>query len=140
MFRYGKTSQAAISAMSYLAQHAKDDDFKANSATIAAARNLSRPLVAKLLTMLAQAGLVKGQPGPNGGYTIAKAAKDICLRDVVVIFERIEPEPQCPFGPGWCGVGDPCPLHNAIIAQNAQYEHFLKKITFDSFIEKGPKS
>lgn len=133
MFRYGKTAQAAISAISYLAEHYGEDDFKASSAQVAKARKLSQPLVAKLLTMLSQHDLVAGRPGPNGGYRLARDPKTICLRDVVEVFERVDPEPQCPFGPGWCGVGEPCPLHDAIIDQNKQYQHFLETICFDSF-------
>ena len=135
MFRYGKTAQAAVSAMSYLAEHFEEEPFMANSADVAKARGLPQPLVAKLLTTLSQKGLVNGRPGPHGGYQLARHPSEMCLRQVVEVFERVEPDPQCPFGPGWCGVGAPCPLHDAIIEQNEQDRSFLETIRFDSFVK-----
>ena len=59
MTPYGKTAQHAIAAVSRLAQ-AYDPAKKAKlgSAEIADARGLPRPVVAKVLTTLSQAGLV----------------------------------------------------------------------------------
>ena len=86
MFIYGKTAANAISVMSYLADEPKR---RAGSGEIAEVRGISRALTAKLLTQLASAGLVHGQPGPGGGYTLAREAKDICLLDIVSLFEQI---------------------------------------------------
>src|SRR6185369_9079038 len=76
VFIYGKTAANAISVMSYLAA---DPSRRAGSGEIAAARGISQALTAKLLTQLASAGLVSGQPGPGGGYTLAKPARKISL-------------------------------------------------------------
>src|SRR4051812_41603388 len=76
MFVYGQTSANAIAVMSYLAAEPKQ---RAGSGEIAKARNISRALTAKLLTQLAAAKLVSGQPGPGGGYMLAKSSKDISL-------------------------------------------------------------
>ncbi len=68
MLRYGKTTQSAIAAMSRLAEQYDGGRTRVSSGDIAATRNLSRPLVAKMLTTLSQAGLIRGSPGPGGGY------------------------------------------------------------------------
>jgi Rrf2 family protein len=126
-----KTSQNAISAMSRLAE-LYDQDQPASSADIARARNLAQPLVAKILTGLARAGLVVGSPGPGGGYRFAKSPREVSLFDVVSIFER-EPGTACPFGPGWCGNGEPCPLHHSLTAMNQIETDYLKNTTFAVF-------
>ncbi len=109
-----------------------DDGVLASSADIAQARNLPQPLVAKLLTTLARSGLVTGSPGPGGGYRLAKHPRDISLLDIVTLFER-ESETACPFGPGWCGEGDPCPLHHSLSAIKQVENDYLMNTTLEVF-------
>lgn len=111
MFGYGKMANYAIASLSYLAANYDKENFKANSQTIANARNLSRPLVGKLMSQMSTAGLVNGTPGPGGGFFLAKPPSEISLLEIVRLFEKVEESLMCPFGPGWCGNGDPCPFH-----------------------------
>ena len=136
MFIYGKTSANAIAVMSFLAA---DPKRRAGSGEIAKARNISRALTAKLLTQLAAAGLVHGQPGPGGGYTLAKPSAKICLLDIASLFEQTEPPSLCPFGHGWCGKGDPCPLHNMIGGMIDSNRAFMKKTSLAIFAGKTPQ-
>lgn len=123
MFIYGKTATNGIAVMSYLAGVAPR---RAGSEEIARARFISRTLTAKLLTQLSGVGLVTGQPGPGGGYTLAKAASDIHLIDIVGLFSHFEENSPCPFGSSWCGNHDPCPLHDSISNLMVQHRRFLE--------------
>jgi len=134
MFIYGKTSSNAIAVMSYLAEDAAR---RAGSGEIAENRGISKALTAKLLTQLAAAGLVSGQPGPGGGYTLAKKPSAICLLDIASLFEQIEPPSLCPFGHGWCGNGDPCPLHDTILGMIDKNRLFMQKTTLAVFVGKS---
>jgi len=127
---YGKTSANAIAVMTYLAQHPEK---RCGSPEIARARGISLPLTAKLLTQMATAGLVRGQSGPGGGYTLADDPANISLRRIVALFEQIEPPSQCPFGPDWCGKGDPCPLHDELIALMQRNQAFLESTRLSIF-------
>jgi len=111
MFAYGQTAANAIAVMSFLAA---DPARRAGSGEIAAARGISRALTAKLLTQLAASKFVSGQPGPRGGYILAKNPGDISLFEIVSLFEQMDPPVVCAFGRGWCGHGAACPLHDAI--------------------------
>jgi Rrf2 family protein len=133
MLKYGKTTQSAIAAMSRLAEVYDEGKTRLSSGDIAENRNLPKPLVAKLLTILSQAGLVTGSPGPGGGYSLARAPKDISLYDVAALFERTEDKRTCPFGPGWCGHGEPCPLHESLVAMDERMITFLRKTRLDVF-------
>lgn len=135
MFIYGKTATNAISVMSYLAGVQPD---RVGSGEIAKARGISQMLTAKLLTQLSSAGLVTGQPGPGGGYTLAKKATDIRLYDIVCLFGQIDGRNPCPFGTGWCGSHDPCPLHDTISDLMEQHRDFLEKTTLSVF-QKNPQ-
>ena len=133
MFIYGKTSANAIAVMSYLAS---DPSRRSGSAAIAKARNISKALTAKLLTQLASVGLVDGQPGPGGGYTLGKPARDISLMDIVALFEQTQESSVCPFGHGWCGKGEPCPLHDEITGMVRDNMKFMQETRLSVFAQK----
>lgn len=136
----GKTAQNAIAVMSYLAECYRDQTGLVSSQNVATARLLSKPLAAKILTTLSQAGYVKGSTGPGGGYALAKKPEDIRFTDVVNCFEVQTKIMQCPFGHGWCGNHDPCPMHDEIIKMTEEMEHFLDSNTFAAFAQAGHSS
>jgi Rrf2 family transcriptional regulator, iron-sulfur cluster assembly transcription factor len=133
MFAYRQTAANAIAVMSYLAA---DPSRRAGSGEIAEARGISRALTAKLLTQLASARFVIGQPGPGGGYTLAKEPREISLFDIASVFEQLDPPTVCPFGHGWCGRGDRCPLHTTIHELIAINRRFLEETRFSIFLNR----
>jgi len=136
MFIYGKTAANAIAVASFLAADPKK---RSGSGEIAKSRGLSRALTAKLLTQLAAAGLASGQPGPGGGYTLGRPAGKIRLIDIVSLFEQTAEPSVCPFGHGWCGSGDPCPLHDTLSTMIDANRRFLEKTTLAVFKLGGPE-
>ena len=135
MFIYGKTVANAIAVMSYLAA---EPSCRAGSGEISAVRGISRALTAKLLTQLAAAGLVSGQPGPGGGYTLAKPAQEISLMDIARLFEKTESASPCPFGHDWCGKGDPCPLHDTFQKMMEENRRFMEETKMSIFAKSKP--
>ena len=133
MLKYGKTAQNAISAMSLLAEVYDSGATKLSSLDIADRRQLSKPLVAKLLVVLSQAGLVDGTRGPKGGYWLAKKPEEIVLLDIVVLFEKMGDRTRCPFGPDWCGNREPCPLHDTLLKFDDQLMDFLEQTNLAVF-------
>ncbi len=119
--------------MSYLAAVSPEKRL-AGSAEIAEDRQLSKILVAKILTLLSAAGLVEGKPGPAGGYQLARPASEITLLDVVKVFEDPQEKVMCPFGPNWCGVGPHCPLHDTFAEIHQNVLDGLQQETFQQFI------
>lgn len=135
MMPYGKTAQTAIAAVSRLAEvYDAIKPVKLNSADIAEKRRLPQPVVAKVLTILSQARIVNGSPGPGGGYCLACIPDAVTLYDVVALFERLEDNVSCPFGPDYCGTGAQCPLHFDLLKIRDQMIAFLKTSTFASFV------
>lgn len=134
MTPYGKVAQAALCATSLLAEHFDAKSPKRfSSGEIAKERKLSQALVAKVLTVLSQAGLVTGAPGPGGGYSLARPPAEITLLEVVAPFERLEPNVACPYGEGWCGTGPQCPLHHQLLKFQTDASNFLSSTTLNSF-------
>jgi Rrf2 family protein len=129
-----KSTEAAIAAMSRLAQAQCQGEPPLTATQIAEARNLQRPFVAKLLTVLSQQGLIRGTPGPNGGYRLARERSEISLLQIAQCFERPEHPLQCPFGPGYCGGEGPhCPLHDDLKRLQDDRDAFLRDTTLAVF-------
>jgi Rrf2 family protein len=132
MTPYGKTAQHAIAAVSLLAQ-VYHQNKKLSSIDIAKERGLPKPVVAKVLTVLSQAGIVTGAPGPGGGYCLAKPPDKITLAHVAECFDRQQEAVCCPFGPTYCGSGNPCPLHHQLTVIRDRLVQFLKTNTLATF-------
>ncbi len=130
---YGKQTECAIAAMSRLAEAYDGGKTRLSATEIADSRDLPRPFVAKTLSILAQAGLVNGSRGPGGGCALAKDPKKIKLYDVFKLFEREDESDTCPFGGGRCGVGDPCALHEKLVAVQHAMDDLLHETTFEDF-------
>jgi Rrf2 family iron-sulfur cluster assembly transcriptional regulator len=133
MFRYGKLARQAVSAMSYLAERHGPDAAAISSAEVGRARGIPGALAAKLLSEAAAAGLVRGVTGPGGGYRLARRPEEICLGEIVGMFERPGEGSPCPFGPGWCGHGNPCPLHDDFHRLEEDGLRFLRETTLAVF-------
>lgn len=133
---YNRLAQTAVCAASRLAEAYGGP--RLSSAQIARSRRLPQPIVAKVLTVMSQAGLVDGVTGPGGGYALTRPPGDVTLLDVVRPFERLDESMTCPLGPAWCGSGNPCPLHNQLVELREQVRTFLESNTLASFSEGAP--
>ncbi len=133
MLRYGKLAKQAVSAMSYLAEKYAPGCNSISSAEIGRVRQIPATLAAKLLSEAASVGLVLGVTGPGGGYRLARSPEEIRLADIVRIFERELTEYPCPFGTGYCGTGNPCPLHNDFLKLEESGRIFLEETTLAVF-------
>lgn len=140
MFRYGKLARQAVSALSYLAERYDPDGPSISSSEVGRVRKIPQTLAAKLLSEAASAGLIRGVTGPGGGYRLARPPAEIRLADIVGIFERGSEEPPCPFGVGYCGKGNPCPLHNNFLELEARGRKFLDETTLAVFQKQPEKS
>lgn len=133
---YGKMSGCAVAAMSAVAER-HNAGIALNSADIAKLRNLSQPLVAKVMGTLSLAGYLTGTRGPGGGYRLAKEPEAIRIYDIVSVFEGVEQQLECPFGPGYCGHHAPCPIHETLAALQLGYIQELKRCRLNMFVNQA---
>ncbi len=130
---YGKATETAIAAVGLLAEIYDRGETLLSAAAIAEARGLQAPFLSKILTTLAQGGIVNGSRGPGGGFTLARPPSEILLYDVFRLFERTDNENACPFGGGQCGEGEPCPLHDKFVVVREAMDKVLHETTFAAF-------
>ena len=133
MSSYGRTSSNAIAIAALLAER-WESRRRTTSQEVARIRGISKPLAARILVQLAQTGLVEGTPGPHGGYSLSLAPHAIRLSEIVIVFQKVEPEERCAYGPGWCGNGNPCPLHDELTRLEKEHLSFLERTTLAVFV------
>ena len=134
---FNRSTEAAITAMSRLAEVYDQCDTTLNAAQIAEDRKLKKPFVAKLLTVLSAHGLVKGFPGRVGGYCLGKPPQEITLAEIADCFERKYDPDACPLGLDTCSVesGPTCPVHDKLGNIKRDLHRFLQDTTLASFVK-----
>ena len=105
MLRVTKLTDYATVILTALA--AKPGDVH-SAAELAEQAGLEMPTVAKVLKPLAQAGLVEGFRGVNGGYRLARPASDISLVEIVEAMEGPLGMTECSVHAGACGIEHSC--------------------------------
>ena len=105
MLRVTKLTDYASVVLTVLAS---DPAAVLSASELAERAGLEVPTVAKLLKPLAQAGLVEGFRGANGGYKLARDAADISLVEIVEAMEGPLGMTECSVHSGQCGIEDSC--------------------------------
>ncbi len=121
-----QTAEYALRAVAYLTQH-PDEPYPI--AVIAEATQVPPSYLAKVMRALSQAGIVRAQRGPAGGFTLAASPQDLTVFDVVDCVTPVPRIRSCPLGlPEHAR--ELCPLHAQLDAATAQIEESLRKATF----------
>jgi FeS assembly SUF system regulator len=110
------------------------------SATELAERaGLEMPTVAKLLKPLAQAGLVAGFRGTNGGYRLARAAAEISLVEIVEAMEGPLGMTECSLHDGACGIEQSCGVRANWRRINDVVAEALRSVTLAQMLAPPPR-
>jgi len=105
MLRVTKLTDYATVVMTVLAA---EPETVLSASELAERAGLETPTVSKVLKPLAQAGLVEGFRGANGGYRLARAADAIGLLEVVEAMEGPLGMTECSVHAGNCGIEEHC--------------------------------
>lgn len=105
MLRVTKLTDYATVVMTVLAS---DPAAVLSASELAERAGLEAPTVAKVLKPLAQAGLVDGFRGANGGYRLARDAAAISLVEIVEAMEGPLGMTECSVHAGQCGIEHSC--------------------------------
>lgn len=105
MLRVAKLTDYATVVLAVLAA-AREDVLSAPE--LAERAGLEPTTVSKVLKPLAQAGLVEGLRGANGGYRLAREAARISLIEIVEAMEGPLAMTECSIHDGACGIEESC--------------------------------
>jgi len=97
----------------------------------AAALEVSRAHLSKVLQRLKRGGILRAARGPGGGYSLARPAKEITLKDVYEAMEGPLDESGCPFGIPACKGGE-CALGSKFIRKSRELIAHLARTPLSS--------
>ncbi len=128
-----RASQYAIYALVYMAS--QKENLPVASHVAAKAQGIPERFLLKVLKPLVSARVLRSVKGPNGGYQLAKAPKDISLLDIV---EAVDGPIQAniPFeGKDSRGLEEQLQAVCAQVADNVRRQ--FQKVRLANLVEKG---
>lgn len=120
-----QTVEYALRAAVYLATRPGE---AVTTEEVAERTRVSAPYLAKIMQSLAKKGLVRSQRGVGGGVTLARAAEDVTILEVVNAVEPLQRITVCPLGLPTHGTRL-CPLHARLDSAIAAVEEAFGKTT-----------
>lgn len=127
-----KTAEYALRATVWMAQN---EGQSGSADRIAEATQVPRRYLHKVVQDLVKAGIARSQPGPRGGYSLAKDANEISILDVVNAVSPVERIKQCPLGlPSHTEL---CPLHRELDRVYESTENALKRVTLGQVVRSS---
>ncbi len=120
----------AVRAMTYLAR--LPEGSVASLHDIGQAQDIPESFLAKILQNLVHAGLAVSQRGAHGGFTLARPASDITMRDVIEAVDGPISLNQCVLWPDDCDRHGECEVHRAWIRAQEQLMSVLDSVTMAS--------
>ena len=82
------------------------------AAALSEEAGLPAPFMAKILQPLAKRGVLVSQRGAQRGYTLARPASEITVREVLEAIDGDDLFQRCVFFSETCDANSPCALHN----------------------------
>jgi Rrf2 family protein len=122
------TSEYALRALVTLAEATEGTTMQARA--LARATGVSPSYLYKVLTTLRRTGILEGARGSRGGYSLARPPEEICLVEVVSLFEVVRSKDACLLGRSeGCSDDMPCGAHEDWKRVRGAFEEFLKSKT-----------
>ena len=118
-----------------------------SAGALAEFHGVSTSYLLKHLQALSRAGIVATEPGPNGGYRLAKPPSTVSLLDVVLAVEGSEPAFRCKEirqnGPNPLPAKyfkAPCQINSAMLRAEKAYRDTLRNVKIASLIAEVEKA
>lgn len=124
----------ALRAMLYLARMKPDE--RSATSVIAEVQHIPPSFLAKIISQLSIAGLIKTSRGARGGVTLARQPAEISLLEVVEAIDGPILLNECTGGQPICPFGDDCPIHSIWCDTQKQLVERLRATTYGSLIQK----
>jgi Rrf2 family protein len=136
-----RSSEYAIRAMTYLARQPAGRYSLARD--MAERLGIPAPFLGKVLQPMVARELLESQRGRNGGFRLARPAREIALYQIVDAQEHLGRARQCFLGQAECTDERACPLHDFWKAASNAFVSRLAETTLAdllAFCEAKPQS
>ncbi|MAT71372.1 MAG: Rrf2 family transcriptional regulator [Planctomycetaceae bacterium] len=128
-----KTSEYALRAVVWLGS----SEASVPAEPLSKSTKAPRRYLHTVLQQLVQAELVVSQPGPGGGYRLAKDPAEITILDVVTAVADLQRIRSCPLG--LSSHTRLCPLHKKLDDAYAATEKAFREVTIAQLLRSTSK-
>lgn len=128
MLRISKLTDYATVLLAELARQ-EDWDLRVSASQLAEVTAIESSTVAKVLKMLARAGLVRSIRGVNGGYQLVSAPEQTNVASIVAAMEGPIALTECGLEPGLCSHEAYCSLRSSWQKIGSAVERALTELT-----------
>ncbi|HSB79419.1 MAG TPA: Rrf2 family transcriptional regulator [Candidatus Methylomirabilis sp.] len=127
-----------IRGVLYLAQ--QNDGKVSMLSAIAKAQDVPPRFLAKIFQALAKAGVVKSHRGAKGGFSLARPASEVSIKDVIEAVEGPINLNVCLVGPGECDRDTTCSMHAVWEEAQSKMMDVLAKANFGDLAKGNGKA
>jgi Rrf2 family protein len=132
--QFNQATDYAFRVILYLAERSEGE--LANSQTIAEQQNIPAGFLQKIMHSLVKGELVKSYRGVDGGFALAKPAKEISLLDVIEVMEGPLDLQRCLKQDSSCSKGcdTKCSVHAALAVIQENFTQALDEVNFAKLV------
>ena len=133
--RFSKTSEYALRAMIHLAQNKHD---VISVMKLHKSLDIPYKYLARIMSVLADGGLVQSVAGKYGGFKLASNHKEINMVDIIKLTEEFEDYHKCLLGLGKCTKKQPCQMHNVWAEYRQSLINLLNNTQLTDLLQPEP--
>ena len=130
-----QTGVYALKAVLYLAE--AEGEELARVGDIAAALDVPRNYLSKILHVLAREGLLASTRGPRGGFRLGVDASKLTLQQVLDPFDEVVGGSGCLLGREQCSDANPCAAHARWKGVSNSVQAFFRETTVRNLSKAG---
>ncbi len=125
----------AVRAVLYLAQ--RGPSARISTAFIAKEQNIPLTFLAKIVSQLSAAGIVRATRGARGGVSLARAVEEVSLLEIVEAIDGPMRLNDCVLDPDACPLIDDCTVRAVWCEAQADLVTKLAQTKFDHLLKLG---
>lgn len=133
MLKLTKKADYGLMALKYLAEHPETAALSAKD--VADAYGIPAQLLAKILQQLTKSGLLRSHAGMNGGYALARDARQISAYEVILSIDGPFFITSCTKGKKGCELTPSCTIKEPLARVNDTMAGVLKSISIHDLAE-----
>jgi Rrf2 family protein len=133
MLKLTKKADYGLMALKFLAEHC--ETAAASAKEVADAYGIPAQLLAKILQQLTKAGLLHSHAGMNGGYALARPARQISAYEVIRAIDGPFFITSCSKGAKGCELTTNCTIKEPLARVNETIAGVLKSISIQDLAE-----
>jgi Rrf2 family protein len=131
--KLGRESEYAIEGLLALAKNPSGTTVLLRD--IAVAGKVPASFLSKIFQKLARAGVLQSSRGAVRGYALARRAKDIKVKDILLAIEGPDLFDRCIFWSDRCADADPCRMHARWKPVRQQVMKMMEQTTLANLIK-----